>query len=88
MENKRRQSIYEYSVLDLPIYCALFCSQHESGRSFEKHISGLKQQSNQAWFLGLPATLNLLRRYSGKMSKFFKEKANYFLQRTDTQSAS
>jgi hypothetical protein len=33
--------------------------------------------------------LNLLRKHSGKMSKFFKEKANYFIQRTtDTQSAS
>jgi hypothetical protein len=48
MKNKRRQSIYEYSVLDLPIYNALFSSQHESGWSFEKHISGLKHQSNQA----------------------------------------
>jgi hypothetical protein len=32
--------------------------------------------------------LNLLRGYNGKMGKFFKEKANYFPQRTiDTQSA-
>lgn len=86
--NERRQCIYEFFVLDLPIYRALFSSQHETGWSFEKHISGLKQRSNQAWFLGPPATLNLLRGYNGKMGKFFKEKANYFPQRTiDTQSA-
>jgi hypothetical protein len=48
MKNKRRQSIYKYSVLDLPFYSARFFSQHESGWSLEKHISGLKQQSNQA----------------------------------------
>jgi hypothetical protein len=48
MTNERRQCIYEYSVLDLPIYRALFSSQHETGWSFEKHFSGLKQQSNQA----------------------------------------
>jgi len=88
MINERRHCIYEHSVLDLPIYRPLFSSQCETGWSFKQHISGLKQQSNQAWFLGLPATLNLLRRYNGKMGKCFKEKANYFLQRTiDTQSA-
>jgi hypothetical protein len=30
------------------MYRALFSSQHATGWSFEKHISGLKQQSNQA----------------------------------------
>lgn len=85
---ERRHWVCEYSVLDVPIYCALFSLQHETNWSSEKHISGLKQQSNQQWFLGLPATLKLLRRYKGKMRKFFKTRPIIFYKGQQNLKAS